>query len=87
MNRSRQYVALFIGGIGTAAALFGAPLATADENGNGGAGGCQSAGGGGDDGEFTNCESPGNAQLRAVPNDLGLQGEEVDEGAGIFGGF
>ncbi len=91
MHRSRQYLALVIGGIGTVAALLGAPLAAADENGGGGAdnplgAGCETAGGGGS-GQFTTCVSPGNAQLRAVPNDLGLQGAEVDEGAGIFGGF
>ena len=37
MKRSRQFLALLAGGIGTAAALLGAPIAAADEYGGGGA--------------------------------------------------
>lgn len=81
MNRSRQYLALLAGGIGTAAALLGAPLATAEGN-----TGCENLGGG-DGGQSSECVTPGNAQLSSYPNELGVQGAEIGEGVGIFGGF
>jgi hypothetical protein len=89
MNPPRQFLALLAGGIGTAAALLGAPLAAADESGGAGnttAPECESAGGGGD-GESTICESPGSAELSATPNNLGFEGEMIDSFGGAFGGF
>ena len=80
MNRSRQILALLAGGIGIAAALLGAPLAAADN------GGCEVVGAG-DGGQATDCITPGNAQLDATPNNLGIQGAMVDEAGGMFGGF
>ena len=81
MNRSRQFRTLLAGGIMTAAALFGAPLAAADQN-----GGCEVVGAG-DGGQATDCITPGNAQLDATPNNLGVQGAMIDEAGGMFGGF
>ena len=93
MKRSRQSLALFAAGIGTAAALFGAPIAAADEYGGGGADnpllpGCEGEGGGGaTGGQTTDCASPGNSQITATPNDIGAIAAQNDEGFGIFGGF
>ena len=90
MNRTRQFLALLAGGIGTAAALLGAPIAAADENGGGGANnpllpGCETVGGSSvEGGQSTDCASPGNSQLTATPNDLGVMGAEID-GPGMFG--
>lgn len=81
MNRTRRTLALLIGGVGTVAALLGAPPAAADDGAD-----CETEGGG-DAGQFTACATPGNSQLRAIPNDLGAQGAEIDEGIGMFGGF
>lgn len=78
MTRPRPIFALLAGVIGAAAILFGAPIAAADE--------CQTDGGG-DGGQSMECVSPGNAQLNASPNDLGIQGAMVDEIGGAFGGF
>ena len=33
-------------------------------------------------GQETDCASPGNSQLTATPNDLGMMGEEADEPMG-----
>ena len=93
MTRTRQFLALLAGGIGTAAALLGAPLAAADENGGGGANnpllpGCETTGG--SDvigGQTEDCASPGNSQNTATPNDLGIMGAEVDEPMFGFGGW
>lgn len=91
MNRTRPFLALLAGGIGTAAALLGAPLAAADESGGGGANNpmapqCQTEGGGGG-GQSTVCASPGSAELSATPNNLGVEGAMIDEAGGVFGGF
>lgn len=88
MNRSRQFLALFAGGVGIVAALLGAPTAIADENGGGGPDNpllptciVGTDGGGGD----TECASPGSSELSFSPNDLGMEAAFADEGA--FGGF
>jgi hypothetical protein len=91
MKRSRQFLALLAGGIGTAAALLGAPIAAADEYGGGGANNpllpsCETMGGSSViGGQSTDCASPGNAQITATPNDLGSMGAE--EGFFGFGGW
>jgi hypothetical protein len=93
MKRSRQSLALLAAGIGTAAALFGAPIAAADEYGGGGASnpllpGCEFEGGGGaTGGQTTDCASPGNSQITATPNDLGAIAAETNQGFGGFGGW
>ena len=93
MKRSRQSLALLAAGIGTAAALFGAPIAAAEEYGGGGADNpllpsCESAGGGGPTGgATTDCASPGNSQITATPNDLGALAAETNQGFGGFGGW
>lgn len=93
MNRTRQFLALLAGGIGTTAALLGAPIAAAEENGGGGANnpllpGCETVGGSDvTGGQSTDCASPGNSQLTATPNDLGVMGAEIDEPFYGFGGW
>ena len=93
MKRSRQSLALLTAGIGTAAALFGAPIAAADEYGGGGASnpllpGCEVEGGGGvTGGQTTDCASPGKSQLTATPTDLGAIAAETNPGFGGFGGW
>jgi hypothetical protein len=91
MTRTRQFLALLAGGIGTAAALFGAPTAVAAPDGGGGPNnpllpGCEVEGGGGaTGGETTDCAEAGNSQITATPNDLGVMGAMIGEGAGGFG--
>ena len=91
MKRSRQFLALLAGGIGTAAALLGAPIAAADEYGGGGANnpllpGCETTGGSAViGGQTTDCASPGNSQITTTPNDLGSIASEADEGWGGYG--
>ncbi|MEX0579936.1 MAG: hypothetical protein WD228_02375 [Mycobacterium sp.] len=91
MKRSRQALALLAGGIGTTAALLGAPIAAADEDGGGGANnpllpGCETTGGSAViGGQTTDCASPGNSQITATPNDLGSIASEADEGWGGYG--
>ena len=91
MKRSRQFLALLAGGIGTAAALLGAPIAAADEYGGGGANnpllpGCETTGGSAViGGQTTDCASPGKSQITATPNDLGSIASEADEGWGGYG--
>ena len=93
MKRSRQSLALLTAGIGTAAALFGAPIAAAEEYGGGGASnpllpGCEFEGGGGaTGGQTTDCASPGNSQITATPNDLGAVAAQTDSACGGFGGW
>ena len=74
------------------AALATAPLAGADEYGGGGAGNpcCRAAETTGGSavigGQETDCASPGNSQLTATPNDLGIMGEEAGRThVGMFG--
>jgi hypothetical protein len=91
MKRTRQFLVLIAGGIGTTAALLGAPTAAADEYGGGGANnpllpGCETTGGSAvTGGQTEDCASPGNSQITATPNDLGVMGAEVDEGGFGFG--
>lgn len=90
MKSTRQFLALAAGGMGLAAALFGAPTAAADEYGGGSANnpllpGCETTGGSVvSGGQTEDCASPGNSQITATPNDLGIMGAEVDE-PGMFG--
>lgn len=91
MKRSRQFLALLAGGIGTTAALLGAPIAAADEYGGGGANNplmptCETTGGSSAiGGQTTVCASPGNSQITATPNDLGSIAAQTDEGWGGYG--
>ncbi len=83
--QKRHALAMFAATAGALAALATAPLAGADEYGGGGAGnpllpGCETMGGSAViGGQETYCASPGNSQLTATPNDLGIMGEEADE--------
>lgn len=83
--QKRHTLALFAAAAGMAAALGAAPLALADENGGGGPSnpllpGCETMGGSAViGGQSTDCASPGNSELTATPNDLGIMGAEVDE--------
>ncbi|MFN8070998.1 MAG: hypothetical protein U0R66_04210 [Mycobacterium sp.] len=91
MTRTRQLLMLAAGGVGVAAALLGAPTAAADENGGGSANnpllpGCESVGGSAViGGQTTDCASPGNVQIDATPNDLGVMGGEEFYGFPGFG--
>jgi hypothetical protein len=94
MTRTRQFLALLAGGIGTAAALFGAPTAVAAPDGGGGPNnpllpGCEvESGGYAVGGESEDCAEAGNSQLTAIPNDLGVMGAFADEGGGFgMGGY
>lgn len=94
MKRTRQFLVLIAGGIGTTAALLGAPVAGADEYGGGSANnpllpGCEATGGSSViGGQTEDCASPGNSQITATPNDLGVLGAEANEGAMFgFGGW
>jgi hypothetical protein len=86
MTRTREFLALAAGGIGVAAALLGAPNAAADEYGGGSANnpllpGCETTGGSAViGGQTEDCASPGNTQITATPNDLGVIG-----GGGFYG--
>ncbi len=88
MNRTRQFLAVLAGGIGTATALLGAPTAVAAPDGGGGPNNpllptCEVEGGSAViGGQTTDCASPGNSQITATPNDLGMMG-----GYGGFWGF
>jgi len=82
MLRIRQFLVLTAGGLGLAAALIAAPVAGADEDGGGGPGNpllpsCETMGGSSaTGGQSTDCATPGNSQLTATPNDLGIMGNE-----------
>lgn len=86
MKSTRQLLTLAAGGIGIAAALLAAPTASADEYGGGGANnpllpGCETTGGSAvTGGQTEDCASPGNSQITATPNDLGIMG-----GGGFYG--
>ena len=83
--QKRQSLALFAAAAGAVAAMLTAPLALADENGGGGPNnpllpGCETVGGSAViGGQTTDCASPGNVQIDATPNDLGVMGAETDE--------
>lgn len=91
MKQTRQFLALAAGGIGIAAALLGAPAAAADEYGGGSANnpllpGCETvAGSAVTGGQTEDCASPGNSQITATPNDLGIMGGEEFYGFPGFG--
>lgn len=91
--QKRQALTFFAAAAGAVAALVAAPLATADEYGGGGADnpllpGCETMGGSSAlGGQSTDCASPGNSQLTATPNDLGVMGGEMDEPFFGFGGW
>ena len=91
MKRTRQFLVILASGFGIAAALIGAPLAGADEDGGGGPSnplmpGCETMGGSSTNGgQTTDRSSPGNSQLTATPNDLGAVAAETDEAGGMFG--
>jgi hypothetical protein len=88
--QKRRSLMFFAAAAGTVAALVTAPLAMADEYGGGGADNpllpeCETMGGSSViGGQSTDCASPGNSQLTATPNDLGVMGGMEDEG-GFFG--
>jgi hypothetical protein len=80
---------MFVAAAGAIAALVTAPLAAAEDGGGGPNNpllpGCEITGGSSaTGGQTTDCASPGNSQLTATPNDLGIMGAEADEG-GMFG--
>jgi hypothetical protein len=85
LMQKRHTLALFAAAAGMAAALGAAPLASADEYGGGSGSnplmpGCETMGGSSAiGGQSTDCASPGNSQLTATPNDLGIMGAEADE--------
>ena len=91
MTRTRQFLTLAAGGVGIAAALLGAPTAAADEYGGGSANnpllpGCETTGGSSViGGQNTDCASPGNVQIDATPNDLGVLGGQQFYGFPGFG--
>ena len=76
MQRNRHSFALLAAAAGVAAALAAAPTAAANPL----LPGCESMGGSAViGGQTTDCASPGNVQIDATPNDLGVMGAEVDE--------
>ena len=83
--QKRHSLALLAAAAGAAMALVGAPLAAADPYGGGGPGnpllpGCETIGGSAvTGGQTTDCAQPGNSQLTATPNDIGVVGAEMDE--------
>ena len=82
MKRTQQFLALAAGGIGIAAALLGAPAAAAEPL----LPQCETMGGSAvTGGQTTDCASPGNAQITATPNDLGIMGGEQFYGFPGFG--
>lgn len=91
MKRSRQFLMLAVGGIATAATLLSAPIAAADEDGGGGPSnpllpGCETTGGSSvTGGQTADCASPGNSQITATPNDLGIMGGDEFYGFPGFG--
>lgn len=91
--QKRESLALFVAAVGAVAALVTAPLAMADEYGGGDANnpllpGCETTGGSSaTGGQMTDCATPGNSELRATPNDLGIMGGMMDEPFYGFGGW
>lgn len=83
--QKRHSLAILTAAAGAVTALMTAPLATADENGGGGPGNpllpsCETMGGSAvTGGQTTDCAEPGNSQLTATPNDIGIVGAEMDE--------
>ncbi|MFM9035006.1 MAG: hypothetical protein ACKOQ4_12125 [Mycobacterium sp.] len=83
--QKRHPLVLLAAAAGAVAALLTAPLAAADEDGGGGPSnplmpGCEVTGGSdATGGQMTDCASPGDSELRATPNDLGVMGAMEDE--------
>lgn len=74
--QKRQSLALFAAAAGIVAAVATAPSALADPL----LPGCEVTGGSQViGGQNTDCASPGNVQIDATPNDLGVMGAEMDE--------
>ena len=79
--QSRTAMKLIVAAAGMAATLGAAPIAAAEP----GADtpllpGCEVTGGSTViGGQNTDCASPGNVQIDATPNDLGIMGAEIDE--------
>lgn len=87
MTRTRQFLTLLACGVGTAAALLGAPIAAADPDGGGGPNnpllpGCEAEGGNIVSGGATDCAEAGNSQITASP---GILGAGIGMGYGGFG--
>jgi uncharacterized membrane protein len=81
MQRKRHSLALFAAAAAVAAALGAAPMAAAEPGAdNPLLPGCEVTGGSTViGGQNTDCASPGNVQIDATPNDLGVIGGEMDE--------
>ena len=74
--QKRHSLALFAAAAGVAVAMCAAPTSAADPL----LPGCETMGGSSvTGGQDTDCASPGNSQLTATPNDLGIMGAEADE--------
>ena len=92
MQKQRS-LTIVAAGVAAFAALVTAPLAAADEYGGGSSNnplmpGCETMGGSSaTGGQSTDCASPGNSQLTATPNDLGVMGGMMDEPFFGFGGW
>lgn len=76
MTRTRRFLTLLACGAGTAAALFGAPIAAAEPYGGGGSDnpllpGCEATGGSIISGGATDCAEAGDSQITASPGLLG----------------
>jgi len=84
LMQKRQTLAIFAAAAGVVTALMSAPLAAAEVGGGGPNNpllpGCETIGGSAaTGGQTTDCAQPGNSQLTATPNDLGVVGAEMDE--------
>lgn len=81
MQRNRSAMTLFLAGAGMAVALAAAPFAGAiPGEDNPLLPGCETMGGSSViGGQTTDCASPGNSQITATPNDLGIMGAMADE--------
>ncbi len=81
MHSKRPSLALFAAAAGFAAAIGAAPIAAAEPGAdNPLLPGCETMGGSAvTGGQTTDCASPGNSQIVATPNDLGIMGSEMDE--------
>lgn len=81
MPSKRPAMTLFMAAAGMAAALGLAPIAASEPGAdNPLLPGCESMGGSSvEGGQTTDCASPGNVQIDATPNNLGVMGAEMDE--------
>ena len=91
MQKQRS-LTVFAAGVAAFAALVTAPLAFAEDGGGGPNNpllpGCETTGGSSaTGGQMTDCATPGNSELRATPNDLGVMGGMMDEPFYGFGGW